>query len=280
MSSQLEWCPSSCSCCRASPTDTESSAAARAEADEPPEITFHGVTVVPASGRAKPLGEKASPAWYGKLPGQCCYTNRFAYEFTLSVDTDRCVVSNRYAVGFPNENPNAKALPNLTSNTVVHEPELVPGGNNRYQCLIEFGDIPVTAWTEGLPTTSQYSEEVKREEEYHVKQFLGQVSTDEGGQGDCCTAKGVAWMANCIGDGPFYEYGDTPEEATQNASDMVGQAEIDERAMSREIVESNLGFRELKAKAHAGFNAAYKYHCTYEPRFGPTPTHYRHPAYE
>ena len=215
-----------------------------------------------------------------KLPGQCCYTNRFAYEFTLAVDTDLCVVSNRCTVGWPDENPNAKCFVAEDSYTVVHEPEPVPGIANFYRCLIEFGGFPIEAWTEGLPTTDQYSEETTREEEFHVKQWLGQVSTDEGGLGDCFSAKGVAWMANCIGDGPWYTYASTPEEARERAIEMVEQAEQAELSLSTSIKDNDRGFRELKAKAHAGFNAAYKYHCTYEPRFGPTPTHYRHPAYE
>ena len=214
-----------------------------------------------------------------KLPGQCCHANRFAYEFTLAVDTDLCVVSNRYTVDWPNENPVTQVRIRPTSDTVVHEPELVPGTNNVYRCLIEFGGFPVAAWAEGLPTTDQYSEEANREEDYHVKQWLGQVSTEEGGQGDCYTAKGVAWMAGCIGDGPFYEYGDSPEEAKQRATTKVQMAEEDEFEMSDLVTANDHGFIELKAKAHAGYNAAWKYHCMYESEFGPNPVNHRHPAY-
>ena len=32
-------------------------------------MTFHGVTLVPGSGRASPFGANESPVWYGKLSG-------------------------------------------------------------------------------------------------------------------------------------------------------------------------------------------------------------------
>ena len=218
--------------------------------------------------------------WYGKLPGQCCYKNRFAYEFTLAVDTDLCVVSNRCTVGWPDENPNATCFVAEDSDTVVHEPEPVPGITNYYRCLIEFGGFLKVACYAGLPTC-QYCEEIDREEEYHVKQWLGQVSTDEGGLGDCFSAKGVAWMANCIGDGPWYTYASTPEEARERAIEMVEQAEQAELSLSTSIKDNDRGFRELKAKAHAGYNAAFMYHCVYEhdPDYGANPVNHRHPAY-
>ena len=137
----------------------------------------------------------------------------------------------------------------------------------------------MVAWTEGLPTTDQYSVEANREEEYHVKQWLGQVSTEEGGQGDCYTAKGVAWMAGCIGAGPFYEYGGSPEEAKQRAITKVQMAEEDEFEISDLVTANDHGFIELKAKAYAGYNAAWKYHCMYESVFGSNPVNHRHPAY-
>ena len=215
--------------------------------------------------------------WYGLLPDNCCWNNKYAYLFSLSVLG--CVVTEQYHVDWPNESPRMVGDVSATSSTIIHESEPVPGIANFYRCLIEFGGFLKTARVEEVPTTDQYNEETTKEEEFHAKQWLGEVSTSEGGQGDCFTAKGVAWHANCVGAGPWHMYGFSPEVAKAKAEDTVEAGEREEKRKSLEIWESDRGFVELKAKAHAGYNAAWKSHCTYEQTYGATPKNHNHPAY-
>lgn len=49
---------------------------------------------------------------------------------------------------------------------------------------------------------------------------------------------------------------------------------------SEKTIMDNRGFRELKAKEHIGFNAAYRYHCSYRLKYGDNPKHVVHPAYK
>lgn len=165
------------------------------------------------------------------------------------------------------------------SSTIINAPEPVPGIPNYFRCLIEFGDFTKYAVTSNMPSLNQYAAEVEIEEIYHVKQFLGQVSVNEGGQGDVYTAKGIKWMINWVGDGPWYTYGQTEEMALIAAQEKVEAGEIKERAKSRDIWLGDRGFIELKAKERAGYNAAFTYRCTYESLYGPNPVNHHHPAY-
>ena len=180
---------------------------------------------------------------------------------------------------WPDEQPELQPAVSPRSLTVIHDPEPVPGIPDFYRCLIEFGDFTKTAEIVGIPTTDQYAAEAEKEESYHKKQWLGQVPDDQGGQGDCFTAKGIKWMVGWVGDGPWDTYASTPEEASIEAQQIVAQGEAREFAESSEIAEADKGFVELRAKAYAGYNAAFKYHCCYESLYGPNPPNHHHPAY-
>ena len=56
-----------------------------------------------------------------------------------------------------------------SSESIIHEPEQVPGVTNQYRCRIEFKDFHKTARIVGLPVTNQYLEEIQKEEEFHKK---------------------------------------------------------------------------------------------------------------
>ena len=210
--------------------------------------------------------------WYGKNPGQCCASYRFPYHFSLSVDDGLCGSEASYPVQMPeNEDPCMYGDVEPTSESIIHEPEQVPGVTNQYRCRIEFKDFRKKAETDGLPTTDQYAEETEKEEEFHKKQWLGTVPTSQGGQGDCFTAEGLIFFAGFTGNGPYYVYGNTPEEAKEKAKRTLNCCNTKEYMACSEIWNAERGFIELKAKEHAGYNAAWKYHCTYEEEFGSSP---------
>ena len=210
--------------------------------------------------------------WYGKNPGQCCASYRFPYHFSLSVDDGLCGSEASYPVQMPeNEDPCMYGDVEPSSESIIHEPEQVPGVTNQYRCRIEFKDFHKTARIVGLPTTDQYAEETEKEEEFHKKQWLGTVPTSQGGQGDCFTAEGLIFFAGFTGNGPYYVYGNTPEEAKEKAKRTLNCCNTKEYMACSEIWNAERGFIELKAKEHAGYNAAWKYHCTYEEEFGSSP---------
>jgi len=216
--------------------------------------------------------------WYGKLPDKCCYSNYHAYKFEVTLNNEFSI-SKDYTVKWPKENPRMRPSHSASSDTIIHNPEPVPGIPNWYRCLIEFKDFNKTTELLETPTTDQYSEETTKEEEFHEKQWLGQVSTSLGGQGDCFTAKGIKWAIGWVGMGPWYTFGSTPDEALTLAQQQVNLGEIQEISISSQIWLDDRGFYELKAKEHAGYNAAWKYHCTYEDLWGAAPENNEHPAY-
>ena len=237
-----------------------------------------GITFIPTDN---PLVWRTSVIyWYGVLPDHCCNKYHHAYKFMLT-DNHGHSAANTYRVGWPaNENP--RMIPSHSDNsaTTISNPEQVPGITNFYRCLIMFGGFTRSTALAGLPTTDQYAAETMREETYHAQQWMGAVPLSQGGQGDCFTAKGIMWWLNWIGDGPWYVYGTTLDAARALAEDKVMQGELEEATKSLEIWSHDRGFVELKAKEYAGYNAAWKYHCTYEATYGPNPANYTHPAYQ
>ena len=236
-------------------------------------------TAISFTPTANPLvWETSKTYWYGVLPDHCCYFYHHAYKFDLTINGE-CTVSKEYQVGWPDEDPAMSGTVSSPSTTVIHESEPVPGIPNWYRCQIVFGDFVKDTSITGIPTTCQYAEENAKEEAYHEKQWLGQVDVNHGGQGDCFTAKGIKWWIGWIGEGPWYTYGSTPEEAYARAIEKVNDGEPKEWDKSVEINTADRGFVELKAKEYAGYNAAFKYHCTYESIYGPNPVNHHHPAY-
>ena len=228
-----------------------------------------------------PLLWRTSPTyWYGVLTDRWCYINLHNYTFLLNVNGCECVVSNRYCVNWPpGENPKMSPTVSDYSRTVINEPEPVPGITNFFRCLIEFEGFDKYTEIIGIPVLNQYAEETAKEEEFHAQQFHGTVPSNQGGQSDCFTAKGIKWMVGWVGEGPWYVYGTTPETTKEWAENYVKNGEKLEKDESWAIWMLDRGFVEMTAKAHAGYNAAFTYHCTYERFYGPTPTNHHHRAY-
>jgi hypothetical protein len=239
-------------------------------------------TAISFTETENPLIWRASKTyWYGVSPDAECWDDTHEYEFSVKLDGVEYTVLKDYVVSLPDENPGMRPdLPNEdTSETIIHDPEPVPGVGGRYRCLIEFKDFIKEGHLFGLPTTDQYAEETQKEEEFHKKQWLGEVSINLGGQGDLYTGKGIQYMLGWVRTGPWYVYGATPGEASFLAEQTVIEGEELEVEASNNIFDNDRGFIELKAKEHAGYNAAYTYECTYLSTHGANPTNHHHPAY-
>ena len=239
---------------------------------------------------------KTSPVyWYGVLPDRDCHTYRHPYAITLKVDGQNAV-TRKLAVHWPESRAAATFFGPLTNATrpgpAMHY-NATSGGF--WYCSIVFEEFDKSL---GLITSEpsepgefftwsgQYADKILEEEEFHLKQFRGEVPLEQGGQGDCYTVKGlkyfIAQQARTnvnIATSTWIVKGCTAEEAEENCRQVIQEAMENEMAVSRQIMESDKGFRELKAKEHAGYNAGWRYHCTYLQTYGPSPKNHTHPAY-
>ena len=225
--------------------------------------------------------------WYGVLTEnrtECCYHYSHGYEFTAKLDWD-CAISNRYAAEMPLGD--TKMTPYLKPKSYVSEPEpFLPSPFPNapppqwWQCKIVLLNDFKKGIVSGVPTKDQYSDEAIIEENYHKMQFEGTVSSSEGGQGDCCTAKGYQyWLKS--GES-LIARGTTRDEAWSKAKEKFSRISEEEDRMSRKIYADDGGLMEVKAKDKAGYNAAWMYHCTYERHYGKAEDQidHKHPAYQ
>lgn len=202
--------------------------------------------------------------WYGLGKPNCCHHNRFPYEVKLFERREGLVATEEVTVGWPDEHPEAEVDPKFPEYQV---PITVDG--SRYKAVINLPQFErVVVPFDKDSVTDQYREETIKEEEYHIKQFTGEASWEEGGEPDIYSIDKVyerlAVSANLV-NGVIYSYvGESKSAFTERVRKEI-QAEVDEEVrISQEVLDVNLWYREVKAKAHAGYNAAWQYHCTYE----------------
>lgn len=202
--------------------------------------------------------------WYGLDKPNCCYLNSFPYEVKLFERLEGLVATDEVTVGWPDEHPEAKVYPKFPECQV---PIIEDGA--RYKAIVDLPQfVRVIAPFDKDSVTDQYREETIKEEEYHVKQFTGNVSWEEGGEPDIYSVNKVCERLTAgsnLTNGVIYSYeGESKSAFTERVRKEL-QAEVDEEVrISQEVLDANLWYRELKAKTHAGYNAAWKYHCTYE----------------
>jgi len=231
---------------------------------------------------SEPLVWKTSKIfWYGVLPDRCCWdksTSPYRFELTMN---GCCKDSKDFSVDWPGDFDDSISY-DCRKMSQVHNPEEIhTSDGSYYRCLIEFLDFRKTASRVGNPT-NQYADEIIKEENYHVKQFLGLVPLEDGGQGDCFTAKGIRWHLGIPENVSFYVTGSTPDDALAKAQNLLAKGESEEYFTSTVVWSRDLyAFVEIKAKEVAGYNAAFKYHCTYEPEYGlaSQQINHAHPAY-
>lgn len=202
--------------------------------------------------------------WYGLDKPRCCYKYGFPYEVKLFERREGLVATEEVTVGWPDEHPEANVL-------VVH-PEWqisITQNGSLYRAVVnlpQFERVPVPFDKDSV--SDQYREETIKEEEYHIKQFMGTVSWEEGGEPDIFSVDKIyerlAERMNLVNEVVCSCKGESKSAFTERLRTEIKAAVDEEFEISMNVIKANLWYREMKAKAHAGYNAAWKYHCTYE----------------
>jgi len=207
--------------------------------------------------------------WYGEPHPMCCYKYSNPYRVWLTADFSvECV--KEFTVGFLNE---VNEMQNLVWPAEFEIGPPVQVSDGRWKVLVEISEFD--KWTQVVvEDTSQYMEETRREEVFHEKQFLGLVGVDEGGIPDLFDVRQVYASMSSIASEGHYFYSFPGEDSAA----FLARLQALVRSCIRDELEYSLGqwdcgkpFQESRAKRAAGYNAAFKYHCTYEskPGFGP-----------
>ncbi len=203
--------------------------------------------------------------WYGLKKPQCCYTNQFPYEIVVREAHDGVVDVQTETVGMPRwEDAVAKMSAIPPKYTIKVDAE-----QGIYRVSVTMSEFERVIKVEGVEdVTNQYADEIKKEEEFHALQFKEDTSWEDGGEPDIYSAKEVRKeVLSKYKDDPivFYSSEDEPLGSVSNrVADLIEKAIQDEIYVSRSVMDINYNYHELKAKIHAGYNAAWMYHCTYE----------------
>ena len=225
--------------------------------------------------------------WYGEqMPsadydwdawGKCCASYNSPYEFVLMVDGIACV-RKVYTVGSPNEDPRMEVV------------SPVRGAGNNWPSICTIKSITFSGGVcrvdlnvmdyvkkgelKGLPSVSQYAENIRREEEYHLSQYLGVCSFENGGCSDIFTRRGFLYFLRQ----ELTRRGATLNEGNEPGAYYLESAGVSLVALANAAIEAALTregnrsaqlwnqrnlFREFRAKAEVGYNAYGKYHCHY-----------------
>lgn len=234
--------------------------------------------------------------WYGVLPEWECDSYSYRYRFSLLLD-GVAVTNHEYGVKWPERCAQVRWLPPLENGTTFGEPKYYFSGNYWY-CEIKFVDFVKetagevsTVLQDGreIPFvwTGQYAKQIRSEENFHVLQCRGAVPPEWGGLTDCYTVRGIQYfIAQQAEKDPnivtntWIVKAPTAEAAQKRTKVIIEQAILSEMRASARVSKANRGFRELKAKEHAGYNAAFRYHCYYRHLYGENPEREWHPAYK
>ena len=90
---------------------------------------------------------------------------------------------------------------------------------------------------------------ISKEENYHVQQIKGVVSFEQGGCGDLWTVDGVKWWISYVGSAssiPYY--GNTADEAKNNANNSIMQALTTEDNVCNDLYKKRRALMESRAK--------------------------------
>lgn len=238
--------------------------------------------------------------WYGVKSGKDCYTDWNAYRFVLH-NGEAVLYECKCVVMFPQITARASWTSPASNATTCGIPRYVQSDSENYWCcdilFEEFEKDPGSIELFNINTgkrfpfewTWQYADKIRSEELFHLKQLRGEVPFGQGGFADCWTIKGIKYFVSMqaakvsyIDTTNWIVKGATALEAFGRAESVVNEAILQERLTSSYIMSlsSNELYRELTAKEHIGYNAAFRYHCTYAKRpGGANPERIRHPAY-
>ena len=258
----------------------------------------HGTSV--SFTRTGPRTWRTSPFyWYGVLPDRDCHTYRFEYAISMVVNGEvRRTLTRR--VEWPESKAYVRRLGPSSNATRPGEVRHHQSDTEDYwYCDIVFepfvkDNTVCSIYT--LPEmepgrdvfnwTGQYADKIRQEEEFHVLQYRGLVPVGQGGFPDCYTIAGIKYfIAQQAATDPNIDVGNwrvtalTQSDALSSAQKVVDQAIAEEIRVSREIVIMNRAYAEKKAKEHVGYNAAFRWHCTYQHVYPYEPVRTLHPAF-
>ena len=235
--------------------------------------------------------------WYGVAPDRECAGLSHQYEIALK-SGGRTVRTRRLPVAWPEENAYSFWPLPAENATFAGEPVFYRSMSTSYwYCAINFvgfekseGEVFTDPHESGTPFTwsGQYAGQIREEEEFHLRQSRGEVSVSEGGFPDCFTTNGIKYFiaqeasANAnIATSTWIVKGVSSDDARDRAREVIARAVANELAESTRIyrLRSNRGYMELKCKEHVGYNAAWRYHCTYQNEYGTSPLRVLHPAF-
>jgi len=231
----------------------------------------------------------AMPRWYGSPPNNLCHGYAAPFDLSIKATCPKCVCyseKKRVQVTLPDASESeAKIdLVGLGPGGAVYEiadPFPVPGIPDHYKCF-----LILHGWRKNSSVTlddhlSQYRDMLRKEEEYHIKQFKGDVSFEEGGCGDLWTVQGLKWWLNYEGTPGIPYYGSTADIAKATAQTAVDQAIAQENKTCKDLFSKRHCLIETMAKKYAGFKEAWTIKCAYDEcansHFPPYPA--KHPAY-
>ena len=234
-----------------------------------------------------PLNWKTSNVyWFGLLPDKECYTFKNEYAFTLLANGIPAKIRD-YPVGWPDEEPVMVPLVQKHPTNIAHP--LPSDDGSRLRIVVSLGDFSKTGIVHnannplGPLRTTQYAAETETEEHYHLEQWVGIAPSAKGGQADCFTTRGIGYFLGFGSDETTIEiYSDSTDAEAFFASvvEQVDQAEEKETEIGWQIWMDDKGLVEKSAKDEAGYNAAWRYHCTYANDPSLNLIDHRHPAFE
>jgi len=216
-----------------------------------------------------PLDWDTSPLyWYGVVTSdkiECCWDKPHEYKFTVTLDSN-CVTSKGCVVYMDSHGSQFGFFyPNLSKARVATK------HGTEWQSRLLLHDSSKKSLIKNIPDNNQYRPNIIVEENYHEQQWLT-LGPEDGGTGVAWTTVALAWvLEEYVRAGRikkdakgFYAVGVTKKEAEDKARAAIDDAKQSEEVYFKQWREENLPFIELKAKIKADYNAAFKYHCTYE----------------
>lgn len=232
----------------------------------------------------------AIPVWYGSAPDNLCYGYEAPYDLTIKATSPKgtCVSPTvKVKVTLPDfgggiATANWQGAGPEGKIYVLSDPTPVPGISDHFQCFATLYGWTLTVHTERFDLTSQYRDLFQKEEEYHAQQFKGEVGFEQGGCKDLWSIDGIKWWLSYVGVQPIKFYGNSAQEARDNANKAVMDAVTKENRFCLDLLDKRGPLMEYAAKKAVGFKEAYTFPCAYPEwkniTFPPYPQ--KHPAYE
>lgn len=232
-----------------------------------------------------PLKWKTSKInWFGLESGKC-RKDVSEYKISLQVmDTQNsntgCLIEKTFRVTWgTSDEPECIPSVSSSSKSTISTPIVDPDNSSQWRCELTLAGFTKTGTVVNLPTTGQYKDDIKKEEDYHEKQFEGAVALDQGGTGDLWTAKGLEYFLQKKSYSTKYYYSTiSAADAKKKAQDALAEVAELENTESWRIFTEDRGFIELKAKEHVGWTEGISMECTYDITH-PDQSNHTHPAW-